>query len=434
MSLNIRTGSGLDRRILFVLAAALALRLAYGISSPKALAYPDARSFDSLAWNLTVNGQYGVERPTAARPPAYVLFLAGIYKLAGHDHAAALAAQALMGTLLVFILISISRRLSDNPDLPLVTGLFAACYPFFIYYETHLLSDSFLTFTTALSFLLFIRWKELPLSWGRAGACGLVLSVTALTKPPMIAWAAFIFLTEAILLRGQSGRPARFMRILTAALAFSVPILIWGARNKAALGEFALDNHGGSTLAGTIIFNSQTKAGRLDETVLLDPFYLKAAKLTETEQERYYIEATREFIKTHPKRYVAESLIRFKDFWRFYPRPDVQFQEGALRLIIISLLTEPFLIIAGLFTLFLTRPARALMYPASYAIIWLTLLHSLITGQMRYRLPLMPFMILGAAYWLSARIPADLSARVSGLRGILKTVRWPRRSAEKTKS
>jgi 4-amino-4-deoxy-L-arabinose transferase-like glycosyltransferase len=422
MSFRFPTIPGLDRKVLLILAAALALRLAYGLSRPDALFYPDSTQFDELAWNLAANNQYGIGGPTAVRPPAYVVFLAGVYKLAGHSRPAALAAQALIGTLLVFILMRVAGRLSGPPSLPLITGCAAAFYPFFVYYEGQLLADSFLTFVMSLSLWLFIRWKENPLSWTRAVAFGLALSATVLTKTPMLLWAALIFLTETVSLRSLDDRAARFARILTAALVLSIPLLGWGARNKAALGQFSLDNHGGATLAGTIIFHAQTKADRLGETARRDPFFLEADKLPEAERERYFFAATRRFIQDHPGRYFYECLTRFKDFWRFYPRPDVQFREGALRLIIISLLTEPFLILAGLFTLFLTRPAWPLIYPASCAVVWLTLLHTLITGQMRYRLPLMPFLILGAAHWLASR------------KTVFKTARPTSRSAEVPKS
>ncbi|HOW89873.1 MAG TPA: hypothetical protein PL037_06295, partial [Elusimicrobiales bacterium] len=75
---------GLDRKALLILAAALALRLGYGLSLPRELFHADAMAFDSLAWNLAENGRYGVDGPTAVRPPAYPFFLAGVYRLAGH--------------------------------------------------------------------------------------------------------------------------------------------------------------------------------------------------------------------------------------------------------------------------------------------------------------------------------------------------------------
>ena len=389
---------GLNRRMYLILAAAFALRLGYGLSLPEKPLNPDSQVFDALAWNLAEQGQYGIDGPTAARPPAYVFFLAGVYKLAGHSMDAARIAQAAMGALLVWLIMRISLRLSARPALALFAGGFAAVYPCFIYYDGHLLSDAFLTFWVTFSFFLFIRWKERPLSWPRACLCGLAFAIAALTKTPMIIWTAGVLSVEAVIALRSAGGGAVLSRVLAVLLAFSMPLCVWGARNKMALGTFSLDNHGGFTLVSTIIYHAQTKAGVFADSVREDPFFLEAARLPEAEQERYYYGAAGRFILEHPGRYMTESLVRFKDFWRFYPRPDVRFREGTARLIVLSLLTEPFLILAGLFTLFALRPSWHILYPAPIAVVWLTVLHSLITGQMRYRLPLMPMLILGAAY------------------------------------
>ncbi|HOW89695.1 MAG TPA: glycosyltransferase family 39 protein, partial [Elusimicrobiales bacterium] len=362
------------------------------------LFHADAMSFDSLAWNLAENGRYGIDGPTAVRPPAYPFFLAGVYRLAGHDYGAARAAQALLGVLLVWMLMRIAGRLSEKPVVPVFAGAAAAFYPFFIYYDNQLLSDSFLTFSMTLSLLAFIRWKERPLSWGRAILCGLAFALTALVKTPMLPWALWILLAEAVLSREADARGPRLRRVLAVGLALSLPLALWAARNRRSVGSFSLDNHGGFTLVSTIIYHQQTKAGVFGDSVRNDPFFLEAAELPETERERYYYGAARRFISEHPGRYIRECAVRFKDLWRFYPRTDVGFREGTSRLVVVSLLTEPFLVLCGLFSLFFLLPARRLMYPAPLAVLWLTLLHTLITGQMRYRLPLMPFLILGAAY------------------------------------
>src|SRR5258708_32523150 len=140
-------------RIAALLILAFALRAGYGLRIKGNVWPPDAGSFDSIAWNLASEGRYvsADQMPTSYRPPSYVGFLAGIYKIAGHNYAAARAAQAFLGAALLLVIMSLPRRITAHPSAPWIAGGMAAVYPFFIYYDSKLIPDPFIGFWLVLS-------------------------------------------------------------------------------------------------------------------------------------------------------------------------------------------------------------------------------------------------------------------------------------------
>ena len=79
-----------------------------------------------------------------------------------------------------------------------------------------------------------------------------------------------------------------------------------------------------------------------------NPIQKQTATLNEADREAFFVAYTKQYIANHPRTYARQSVERFKDLWRFYPRQDLRYNEGRNGITIISLITEPFLIIGGL--------------------------------------------------------------------------------------
>jgi len=390
-----------SRRILGLLALAFGLRAAYAMSLPNSLLFPDATSFDAIAWNIASTGHYSFDgQPTSVRPPGYVGFLAAVYKIGGHHYLAGRLSQAILGTLMVLLLMDIAKRLSWGSGVIWGVGWMTALYPFFIYYSAQVVAETFLTFSLVLCLLMTLRWQDRLTSIPRSGLCGLAFAILILTKSIFIPLFGAILLAETALSLRSAERARIWRAIAFAAGIFLIPILLWGARNQRVLGKFALDTHGGISLVYPIIFHQALKAGTLVQAWEFHPIRLKALTMSEADRDIYYIYEVKRYIAEHPGLYLKESLVRFKDFWRLYPRQDIDFLEGRQKLTVISLLTEPILVFVGLFGLFKTRGQWRGLYPAYVSIALLTVTHTLISGQMRYRLPIMPIMILLTSYVL----------------------------------
>src|SRR4051794_14680607 len=86
-----------DSRLVFgavfgaLVVLALVLRLLYVDATPAYVLRHDARDYELHAQSIAVGEGYSRHvaygRPTAFRPPGYPYFLAGVYRLAGAEHA-----------------------------------------------------------------------------------------------------------------------------------------------------------------------------------------------------------------------------------------------------------------------------------------------------------------------------------------------------------
>ena len=73
-------------------------------------------------------------------------------------------------------------------------------------------------------------------------------------------------------------------------------------------------------------------------------------------------------------------------------------------LVAASLAFEPLLILGGFWGLWLLRDRAATLFPIPLFILGTMGIHILVVSQMRYRLPVMPFLILGAAFAAARRL------------------------------
>jgi len=360
---------------------------------------PDAGSFDTIAWNVASVGRYAsLEGPTSYRTPPYVFFLALIYKMGGHHYLLARLAQALMGTALVWLLMRIACQLRWSGETRWMVGGIAAVYPFFVYYENQLIADAFITFWLVGSLSLTLYWKRHFSSGWRAASCAFAYSIVNLAKGIFAPIFFSILAMEFIFSLRERDRVRRWKAMGFALLIFTIFPFLWALRNKCVLGRFCIDTHGGRTAAITIIFHDALKSGSVDAIFVQHPMRKAADLLNEADQDAYYFAQVKQYIAHNPRLYAMQSLNRLKDLWRFYPRQDIEFRENRKLLTVVSLVTEPFLILAGFFGLWKERGRWRELYPFYAAILFTTASYALVTGQMRYRLPLMPIMILFASY------------------------------------
>jgi hypothetical protein len=207
-------------------------------------------------------------------------------------------------------------------------------------------------------------------------------------------------------------------RLKTLALAVALwllPILLWCARNQAAVGRFALDIHGGMTLLhGTELFDlNEVDTGVAQRAFQQTPAYLDSLNLPEAQRDRLYMKEAISFMKAHPGRTLAQWTLKLASFWRPWPRTDKAYQEDAVShpsaglprgaLVAISLLFEPALIIGGLYGLWLLRGRVQELLPLYLWPLGTMAVHVISVSQMRYRLPVMPVLIVAFAFAVSRR-------------------------------
>ena len=133
------------------------------------------------------------------RAPFYAYFLAAVYKIFGHSYIIPRLIQHLVGSLSCVLVYLLARNLFAR-KVAVVAGLIAATYGMLFYFEGELLLDSFLVFFDLLLVLLLLKAKEIPKS-SRWFVCGIVLGVSAITRPNILFFIPFIWLWISLVFR-----------------------------------------------------------------------------------------------------------------------------------------------------------------------------------------------------------------------------------------
>ncbi len=189
--------------------------------------------------DLTIAGRL-VWHPWCHYPVGYSAFLALFYRLFGHGHTVAAAANALVGAALAVVTWALARH-TMAPLRARLAGVIVALHPGLILYAALTMTEPLAALLTMSAFFLAIRVKRATLGLA-LGA--LVLGVGALVRPQTLLCVPFLGLLVA---------PPWRKSIVAAAVACAialVPVLPWTARNCRVMDGCALiSSNGGWNLA-----------------------------------------------------------------------------------------------------------------------------------------------------------------------------------------
>ncbi len=194
----------------------------------------DSRIHIALAHNLLDGHGYEFRgRPTAAIPPLYIFFLAGVYWLF-HDPAAVRLLQAGMGAAGCLVLLAAGRRLFDD-----LTGIVAASilsiYPLAAYLAGLHLTENLFLLLLLLAILQSLRVMERPTPAAIVGF-GCLIGLAALTRAVFVAFLPCVLVWTASVWGVRHPLTYRVFG-LTVVCAAAV-ILPWTVRNYLALRAF----------------------------------------------------------------------------------------------------------------------------------------------------------------------------------------------------
>ena len=185
--------------------------------------------------------------PGAYQPPGYPSFLAAILAISGRSLFAVKAVQCLLSALSCVLLLAIGTRWFGQ-RAGIVASWICALYPNLIAYSHLLWSETLFTFELLLlCWLLFSGTRGLP-SPRRVVAAGVVLGATALTRATIVYFAPLLVLWLWLLADGERGfsarpfaavRPAAARGALLLAVAACV-IAPWSIRNTLLHDGFVL--------------------------------------------------------------------------------------------------------------------------------------------------------------------------------------------------
>jgi len=383
------------------LLIALGIRIQVALHDNTSTLRGDATSYDEIAMNL-VQGKgyrYAGGELTASRLPLYPLFLAAIYRVAGHNYQAARMVQAVLSTLTVLLIALWAHTLFGGLSACLA-ALIASVYPaFYAYYfsSTELITETLYVFLlTAALYTFSVYWTR-P-SWSWAVISGLFWGLTSLTRPSSL---PFLFLLPfiSILLR----YPLRQMLRYCGMVWFMVGLVMapWMIRNYLVFRHLVPV----STGVGVNLYSAFHPENR--DGFGLDVFYkfympeeerLSSLGVPEAERANYFFRKGLGFIRAYPGH--AFRLFVRRIF--LYMDPRTTLYRGGKRQIVtwgyLFVLTGT---VAAFFLSLRHKKYRREILSLCLIFGYFVLFYGSMGGSERYRFPTEPILILLASFTLS---------------------------------
>jgi 4-amino-4-deoxy-L-arabinose transferase-like glycosyltransferase len=367
---------------------------------PHGLVLPDERRILGSAIVLVNSGRFLVGADHAFEMPGPALFFAAAVRLFGLPQAiiAIRLAQALLLVGQCALIAYCARRLFDKPLAGFIAACIAAIYPFFLFYQGLLLSETLFDTLLMAGMAALFWWRAHGTRIdGRLVTACLCFAAATMTKasltilPPLL-------LGASAWIAGTGWRRALAVLAAAACLyaAFMSP---WWIRNALVLHTFVPF----TTSSGLNLYlgnNPHNIDGGIDWASDVEPdVFARIQAMPELERQRAFNQAAGDFIKAHPGDVLRLAMKKFVRFWNVVPN------ASEFRSQLYSLLSAfsfgPVLVLALVCAGRWWRQWR-LLAPIYLVIGYFTLLHTVTIASLRYRLPLEPLLIVMASEPLAA--------------------------------
>ncbi|WP_147820455.1 glycosyltransferase family 39 protein [Salidesulfovibrio onnuriiensis] len=368
-------------RIVWGIAAlAFVFRCVYVLSLGPELRLPDEGRFWCFASNLAEHFTYNCGGLFAHDMPLTAAFAALCIKIFGPSPVPVRIGFTLFSALTVVLVARLAQVYSGSRLAGILAALWAAAYPFFIFYTGLLLSETLFLFFTTLLFLLFAQGAK------KTVHTGVVAGVSHFVRPTLM-----YFLPVAWCWQLVTGRSSLF-RVLAASAIFILVVAGWGLRNYCFSGHFLVATHGsGQALwEGNNPWNTTGGVSEPHWEYLRD----MPPGLDVVEQDAWKKKQAIAHIKEKPRHFFKLAWSKFLRFWHLWPNAE---KYGSAKYKWASLLSFGPVLLLSLFSPWVLRDRWKLMGLPWLFIFYYTALHMVTMGSIRYRLPLEPLLIALAA-------------------------------------
>ena len=381
--------------LLFFMAAAFLIRVVYVLWAPSVFRFDEVRYWEEMK-ALLQHGTFLSSKGYAHDMPLTAVIFALIVKFTGTGIYGIKIFLALVSSATVYVIGRLAFLLHPTRATLVCAGTAATCYPFFIYYSSLLLSETFYLFT--LSVVVYFAVQ-------RSGRAYLLFGISAginhLVRPTIMYFMPVIWIWQWKVLQID------WKKITVAAVLFMIVIVPWGLRNEKVLGKFIV----GTTGLGQVLWEGNnpwnTNGGTAGEFADRS-LYLKdlPANLSEVQRDTWKKTRAVRFIRENPEKFVRLCWMRLLRFWHLWPNFH-WYNHGIYKWI--SLLSFGPILVLSLASLWILRHQWRIT-----GLIWLmmgyyTVVHAVTIGSIRYRLPLEPLLLAMAAAAV-AKIFTDLKA------------------------
>lgn len=403
----------------FIVGAFVLIRLSL-------ILFVDVTPTSDAAWyyekGIAISQGHGYRRDaefTAFWPVGYPAFLAGVFQLSHPSIIAGQLANLFLALLSCYFLIAIAFHVCGNSSVTMLTAAIFTFYPNGIAYSSILLSETLFTALLLLACWIYIRKSNLA----HSVLAGIVFGFATLVKSQTMVVPAVLAIFDILTAKNSRARLHVLGKALALYVALAVILTPWALRNYAVFGEFVLvsTNGGISMLAG----NNPGMTPDFSKDFVMDDALVESVghpMKPELEVNRDAKNKAIGWIKDNPWEFLA--LIPHK-VWRLWApdgEAEWQFQAGSTSYSTHTSLFRSVRVLNQFY--YASIVMLALLFPllhvrkrisVSNRWIWLGYLLAIITtaisvafsGQSRYHFPVMPFLMINAAwaaYYLRGRL------------------------------
>ncbi|HUT03977.1 MAG TPA: glycosyltransferase family 39 protein [bacterium] len=361
-----------------------------------------------------LGGLWGLVRPGIPQvtvPPLNPLILALSYYLLGPGNLLVYRLiMALLGVATCWLVFDVARGIFGK-RAALLALLVLAVYPALIYFSGVVLTETLFLFLFAAFINLIIRFRERPQLW-LAALAGAVWTLGFLTKSTM---AGMLPVGIVAILWPRRG-DFRLKETLVLLVAIGLCLVPWVVRNYDIFGRVVIMPTKSWNLwernnyrFNERFYNEEKEARAYEWLIGKPPFSVNRPETVrfprfapdedEAQRNAKYVNLAKQFILANPGLYARLCLVRFIEFFRVLGRTRTSALVTVARLLSYGLILPLFVV--G-FVLSFRRSSR--LSRQKWVLIAVVLLfvsvHVLTTAEPRYRLPIEPYMVAFASFFV----------------------------------
>jgi 4-amino-4-deoxy-L-arabinose transferase-like glycosyltransferase len=363
-----------------ILLCALVARLIFFMVYPDVF-FPDTIGFQRIGQQI-FSGQIISNDIYMPLYPIWVQLMGGGFTLK--------LADILLSTGMVFLIYKLSFALFSNRLTSLVAAVITAFYPHFLFYAVTGLTETAFTFLLVAAFWVLYRGNIY---------LGSVLLVSALLVRPSLDFLNPLLIIIFTFFVHRSGWKTSLKHLAAYIMIYGILMTPWWMHQYKKYDTFIRLNLGDGVVlyAGNNPLNRTGGGiGGKDKDVDHGQFsYIKDP----VELNNFKRQLAIDYILDNPTHFVKMAGVKFMRFWRLYPFAS-QYQQW--HVILTSLLSYGVVLFLATGLLICNGKKYFLrLLPILGLIVYLTLVHVITIGSIRYRFPLEPFLIIFAAHFVA---------------------------------
>lgn len=328
----------------------------------------------------------------ADRMPGYPLILALLRTLFGEDTVSLLVLQAAIGAGGVYLVFLLGRE-AFAPLAGAAAAVMVALAPWQVYFATVALTECWSATLLAATILCAVRAvRRKTVGW--ALLAGVSCAALVYVHPGFLGLPLMV-LPLALAARGRRQWVLRWLVATVIVVAALVP---WWARNWAVYDRFVPT----TTRLGVTLYDGLREGATGGTDMRFERNLMgETSRLSELEYDAFYRRRSWEAVQADPGRAVRLAAAKFGRLWSPVPRA-AEAQSSIYRALSLAAYV-PMVGGAMLGLLVLVRRRPRILALLLVPIAWVTMVHLVLVGSVRYRVPVEPlaFLLAGvAAAWV----------------------------------